>query len=129
VEAVRGQTAVSQACEVIGVSQSGYYAWRGRSESKRRPEDPCLTVYIRAAYKANRGTYGAPRVHAELLARGFSVRRGRVTRLMQEEGIKAFRRRRRRSHPPQADGRRRGADPPEKFREHLRELEQKRGSG
>lgn len=101
-EAVRGQASVSRACTVIGVSPSGYYAWRGRTESTRQREDRRLKVHVRAVHRASRGTYGAPRVHAELLARGFSVGRGRVARLMQEEGIRAVIRRRRRRSEVQA---------------------------
>jgi transposase InsO family protein len=101
VEAARGQASVSTACEVLGVSPSGYYAWRARGESRRKREDCRLKVEIRAVYQASRNTYGAPRVHAELLARGFSAGLNRVARLMREEGIKAVRRRRRRAWEPQ----------------------------
>lgn len=102
VEAVRGQVPVKSACGVMGVSPSGYYAWRSRSESRRQREDRRLKVHIRAVHRASRGTYGVPRIHAELCAQGLSIGRGRVARLMREEGLRAVRRRRRRIPAPAA---------------------------
>ncbi len=95
-EAARGQVSVARACSVMGVSSSGYYAWRGRAESCRTSEDRRLVIEIRTIVRASRGTYGAPRVHAELRSRGFLVGRNRIARLMREEGIRAVRRRRKR---------------------------------
>ena len=74
-------------CRVLGVSASGYYAWRKRrlvGSGARRYE---LTAEIRAIHKASRGTYGAPRVHAELVATGHHVGRKRVARLMHAAGF------------------------------------------
>ena len=102
VEAVRGQVSVKSACGVMGVSPSGYYAWRSRGESRRQREDRRLKVHIRAVHRASRGTYGVPRIHAELCAQGLSIGRGRVARLMREEGLRAVRRRRRRIPAPAA---------------------------
>ena len=72
-------------CRVLGVSPSGYYAWRGRSGRVRRDED--LRGTIRTIDKASRGTYGVPRVHAELAAGGERVSRERVARLMREASL------------------------------------------
>lgn len=78
------------------VSPSGYYTWRNRTASKREQEDRRLLVDIRTIHRASRGTYGAPRVHAELRAQDIVAGRHRVARLMREDGIKALRRRRKR---------------------------------
>ena len=60
---------------VLKVSASGYYAWRSRPASARAAADADLTRRIRTIHAGSRGTYGAPRVHAELKADGLSVGR------------------------------------------------------
>ena len=67
---------------VLGVSASGYYAWRGRPASARATADADLTRKLRTIHAASRGIYGAPRIHAELKAEGVPVSRKRVARLM-----------------------------------------------
>ena len=81
-------------CRVLGVSASGYYAWRGRGRSHRAKRDEELCGTIRTIHKASRGTYGAPRVHAELGNQGCRVGRKRVARLMRESGLAGVSRRR-----------------------------------
>ncbi|MBK9646946.1 MAG: transposase [Deltaproteobacteria bacterium] len=71
-------------CRALGVSASGYYAWRGRPESQHSQEDRRLMEQIRRIYAAGMGAFGSPRVHAELQAQGVRVSRKRVARLMQE---------------------------------------------
>ncbi|KAA9373335.1 transposase [Microbispora cellulosiformans] len=64
----------------MGVSESGYYAWRSRPPSPRSVRHASLTEVIREAHAASRGVYGARRVHAELiLGRGIAVGHGQVT--------------------------------------------------
>jgi len=53
-------------CRLLGVSSSGYYAWRERPPSLRALHDAELTEIIRKIHVDSRGTYGVPRVHAEL---------------------------------------------------------------
>lgn len=79
--------AVRTMCRALAVSTSGYYAWRSRPESARVVEDRRLTVEIRAIHRESRGTYGAPRVHAELRERGVGCSKKRVARLMREGGV------------------------------------------
>ena len=86
--------AVSVMCEVLGVSKSGFYAWCKRSKSPRAKADARLAVDIVVAHKRSRGTYGSPRVHAELRAQGVRVGKKRVERLMRENGIVARQKRR-----------------------------------
>ena len=81
-------------CRVLGVSHSGYYAWRKRPASARVQEDQRLLRQIRTAHEASRGTYGVPRIHAELCEQGIRVSRKRVARLMREAGIAGVSRRR-----------------------------------
>jgi putative transposase len=81
-------------CRVLGVSRSGFYAWKKRPRSKRAATNETLVVEIRKAYAVGRGTYGSPRVRHELEGRGIKAGRHRVARLMRENGIKARTRRR-----------------------------------
>ena len=80
---------------LLGVSRSGYYAWRSRGASARARADERLQVEIAAAHAASRGTYGAPRIRAELAARGIRTSRKRVARLMRALAIHGVSRRRR----------------------------------
>ena len=74
---------VAVACRVLHVSPSGYYEWRGRPPSIRAVADEALSAQIAEIHVMSRGTYGVPRVHAELrLGRGVHCGRKRVARLM-----------------------------------------------
>ena len=78
---------IAAMCRVLRVSRAGYYAWQSRPESERACEDRRLGVLVREAFTQSRGTYGSPRIHAELAAREAPVSRERVVRLMQEAGL------------------------------------------
>jgi putative transposase len=81
-------------CDVMSVSPSGYYAWRGRPESPRKVANRALLAEIRRLHLAHRGRYGGPRIHAALCDLGHTASRGRVERLMRHHGIQAITRRR-----------------------------------
>ncbi|UQA57104.1 IS3 family transposase [Polyangium aurulentum] len=85
---------VSVLCDVLGVSRSGFYAWSKHPAPRRKASDAQLAAEIVAAHRRSRGTYGSPRVHAELRARGLRVGKKRVERLMRERGLEARRKRR-----------------------------------
>lgn len=85
---------VAATCRLLGVSASGFYAWRGRARSSRSREDARLGLEVLAAHERSKGRYGSPRVHAELRARGIKTSRKRVERLMRQQGLAARRRRR-----------------------------------
>lgn len=74
-------------CQVLEVSKSGYYAWRERAPSNRAQQNERLAATITDVHTDSRGTYGSPRVHAELRAQGFAVGCNRVARIMRENGI------------------------------------------
>ena len=86
--------AVDFMCQQLGVSRSGYYAWKERPESERHKADRALAEVVTAVHQESRGTYGSPRVHAELRARGQRISRKRVARLMGEQGLCARKKRR-----------------------------------
>ena len=81
-------------CRVLGVSRSGYFAWRGRSPSRRTQRREQLLTQVVAVYEANRRVYGSPRVHRLLLARGVRVCVNTVARLMRLAGLAAQKKRR-----------------------------------
>jgi len=85
---------IATMCRVLGVSSSGYYAWAKRTPSRRAQADAVVLSHIRAAHVASHGTYGAPRIHAELRANGVRVGRKRVARLMAAAGVTGVSRRR-----------------------------------
>jgi len=80
-------------CRVLGVSSSGYHAWRIREPSDRRKTDAALTERIRSIHERSWGTYRTPRVYAELSEQGVRVGRKRVARLMKEAGLRGVSRR------------------------------------
>jgi len=84
---------VVTASRLLGVSPSGYYAWKGRGPSAREGTDATLTERIRKIHEGSRGTYGAPRVHFELTTDGVRVSRKRVARLMKTAGLQGVSRR------------------------------------
>jgi len=85
---------VATLCRVLGVSSSGYYAWSKRSLSRRAKDDAVLTERIGAIHAASKGTYGAPRIQAELQANGIPIGKKRVARLMRRAGLAGVSRRR-----------------------------------
>lgn len=82
----RASYPVVRLCRVLEVSPSGFYAWAKRKPSARAVANVALTERIRVAHERSRGTYGAPRVHAELRT-SEPVARKRVARLMREAGL------------------------------------------
>ena len=71
---------VRRLCRVVGVSRSGFHAWRDRQPSARAQANARLTERIRQVHRRSRGTYGSPRAHAELRASGQRCGRERVAR-------------------------------------------------
>jgi len=84
---------IATMCRVLGVSTSGYYGWRGRQPSIRAQQDTFMLAGIRAIHERSRGTYGVPRIHAQLSAQGAHVGRKRIARLMHKAGLQGVSRR------------------------------------
>jgi putative transposase len=93
VSAHQAEFRITSMCRVLGVSTSGYYAWRSREKSKRRREDEALGERIEHIHRQSRQTYGAPRIHAELRESGQSIGRKRVARLMRASNLAGVSRR------------------------------------
>lgn len=81
---------VRRMCQVLGVSRSGYYAWRSRGPSARQMANQALVHHIVAIHQQSRETYGSPRVYHELRDAGHGCGINRVARLMRREGIVVF---------------------------------------
>jgi len=79
---------------LLEVSASGFYAWIERKPSAHARSDADLLSRIRAIYTRSRGTYGMPRIYAELTGQGIHVGRKRVARLMRIAGLRGVSRRR-----------------------------------
>jgi putative transposase len=88
IDAEKAHFPVSLLCKMVGVSKSGYYAWKARPPSKRNREDAALTEKIREVHGRSRQTYGYPRVHAELRSLGVHCGLRRVARLMRMAGLR-----------------------------------------
>ena len=87
IDAEKATYPVAMLCRILGVSNSGYYAWRNRSPSRRTQQDALLTEKIREIHSRSRETYGYPRVHAELRSLGVRCGCRRVARLMRAAGL------------------------------------------
>jgi putative transposase len=90
---------IAWACRTLGVSTSGFYDWKSSQfePCRRHRQDAESAASIREVHRQSRGTYGSPRVHAELrLGLGIRVGRKRVERLMRAEGLQGVTRHRRR---------------------------------
>ena len=85
---------VATMCRVLKISESGYWAWVKRPRSAHALSDIALTAKIEAIHRHSGGSYGAPRVHAQLLAEGVSVGHNRVARLMRKARLLGASRRR-----------------------------------
>lgn len=92
-KAHRAEHAVATMSRVLGVSESGYYAWLDREPSVRAVADQRLQAKIESIHEGSRGTYGVPRVYAELIDEGVRVGRKRVARLMRKSGLQGASRR------------------------------------
>jgi putative transposase len=86
---------VATMCRLLGVSSSGYHAWRTRGPSERDLADECLLARIREIHKLSDGTYGAPRILEELKEEGTQVGKKRIARLLRQAGLQGVSRRRR----------------------------------
>ena len=94
--AAQGKTySLTEMCDVLDVSISGYRAWkRGGKPDRKRLSDGQMLALIRAIHAELRGAYGSPRMVRELRTRGFSASKARVERLMRDNGIYARHKRR-----------------------------------
>ncbi len=75
--------------KALGVSVSGYHAWRHRGPSQRQLDDMVILAHIKAQFSASNDSYGSPRMHAELSEDGVKAGRNRIARLIRKNDLKA----------------------------------------
>lgn len=92
IDAEQGQpepvATVSEMCRTLGVSSSGYYAWRSRGPSEHQKADDALAVKVLEVHAKSRQTYGRPRIHDKLKKQGVRVSGKRLARVMNEQGVR-----------------------------------------
>jgi transposase InsO family protein len=78
-------------CKCLKVSKNSYYSWRRKELAKRNIESKkdILKKHIKEIYDGSKGTYGSPRITAELIKKGIKISRSYVARLMRAMGIKS----------------------------------------
>lgn len=96
IAAERATFGTKMLCLHLGVSTSAFYDWQRRPPSRREVDNRSLTRRISQIHESSHGTYGAPRVTAELRAEGIRVSRKRVARLMRSARLQGVHIRRRR---------------------------------
>jgi putative transposase len=89
IDAVKEEFPMNHLCNVLGVSQSGSFAWKGRPACRCQHEDMVLLAHVRSAFALSNGTYGRPRMTRELQNSGLAVRRRPTARLMRENDLRA----------------------------------------
>ncbi len=87
-EELRHQHPVPAMCRLLGVSASGYYAWRRRKPSLRARQEPRLEAEIQAAHRRTRETCGPERLQKELAAHGVQVGLHRIRKLRKKLGLR-----------------------------------------
>jgi putative transposase len=88
-----GRLPVSTMCRILSGGKSSFYAWTKRPKPARAKRDAQLAATVAGVHQCSRRTQGSPRVHEELRARGVSVGRKRIERLMRENGPQGRRKR------------------------------------
>ena len=98
------------ACRALGVSRSWYYKWKDHALTPRAARREALAAEVRRLFKAHRGTYGSPRITADLRQAGWQVSTNTVAAIMREQGLAARRKKKRRSTTRSGKGRWRAPD-------------------
>ena len=89
IEERRDEWPITVLCRVLGVSRSGFYAWRSRDVSAADVRREELAAEVKAIHAEVKARYGSPRIHAELVAKGHECCVNFVARVMREAGIAA----------------------------------------
>jgi transposase InsO family protein len=85
---------LQELCQTLEISRSGFYGHLGKAQRPRRQQDEILTLEIQDAFEQSRHTYGTPRLRHDLLTRGHRCGRRRIARLMRQQGLRPWQKRR-----------------------------------
>jgi putative transposase len=94
IEQHRGSYPLQGLCAVLQVSDSGFASWQRGEGPQRWLSDRQLLAHIREVHEETKAAYGSPRIYQELKGRGIPVSKGRVERLMRENGLRGRHKRR-----------------------------------
>ena len=94
IEAEKASLPIRRMCRFLGVSQSGFFAWKDRPSCRRQQQDMVYLAHIRTAFAPSSGTCGSPRMHRDLVDQGHEIGRHHTTRLMRENQLIARQKRR-----------------------------------
>lgn len=94
IEAEKASFPISRMFYVLGISQSGFFAWQERPACRRQQQDMVYLAHIRTAFALSKGTYDSPRMHRDLVDDGHEIGRHRTARLMRENQLIARQKRR-----------------------------------
>jgi putative transposase len=94
IDTAKAEFPIQRLCQVLELSQSGYFAWKSRPACQRQRDDLVLLAHVRSAFRESNGPYGSPRMTRALQAQGLPIGRRRTARLMRENGLKARQKRR-----------------------------------
>jgi putative transposase len=97
-------------CRALGVSRSWFYRWKDGTLSARAARRAALAAEVCRLFAAHRGTYGSPRIAADLREAGWKVSKNTVAAVMREQGLAARRKKKRRSTTRPGKGRWRAPD-------------------
>ena len=98
------------ACRALGVSRSWFYKWKDHALTPRQARREALAAEVRRLFGAHRGTYGSPRITADLREAGWTVSKNTVAAVMREQGLAARRKKKRRATTRPGKGRWRAPD-------------------
>ncbi len=89
IEMLQVNIPISFLCRFFGVSRSGFYSWKKRNTAPGIPQKTLLCQKIREVFRYSKGTYGSPRITAELNANNIKISENTVTKYMKELGLDA----------------------------------------
>lgn len=90
IDAKKATMPVPRLCRTLGVSVSGYYAWKRRPASRSQRDDLLLLAHVRSCFSRSRQTYGSRRIRQDIQAEGLAVGRHRIARLIRDNGLIAL---------------------------------------
>ncbi len=94
IDRARKDFPVHRLCRILGVSQSGYFAWKDHPPSRHQRDDMVMLAHVRSAFALSNGTYGSPRMTRELQDDGCAIGRRHTALLMRENGLRGRQKRR-----------------------------------
>ena len=107
---VQHQVPHAVSCRALGVSQAWLYKWLRGGASPARARRAALSAEVARLFAAHNGTYGSPRITADLRDLGWAVSANTVAKVMRELGLGARRRKKRRASTRPGRGRWRAPD-------------------